>query len=203
MFKISKISKIILLPLVLASCIINDGPYKNCKEYHFSETFKEYILFPENSYWIYKEVSTNERDSVFLKEQSVIFNKICDYRGKPQDVLIQMFYSSFYSIDTLCIAVSCYASHKSSYNTSGYNSFGSYIDTDIEGEGTHIRFEKYHDFFSIDGTEFSQVKVLITQEFSNNGIKLSRYYWANRVGLIRKELSNGQIWNLTKYHIDK
>jgi len=39
---------------------------KNLPDYYMDESFKSYVDFPKGSYWIYNEMNTNNRDSVFL-----------------------------------------------------------------------------------------------------------------------------------------
>ncbi|PLX04218.1 MAG: hypothetical protein C0595_04185, partial [Marinilabiliales bacterium] len=87
--------KNILIILALSLVVSCDGPYRNCPEYYFSDDYKAYTNFNENSYWIYSDTVFGITDSVVLLNQFIEFIDFCDYNTKSQEILEQTFFSSF------------------------------------------------------------------------------------------------------------
>jgi len=170
--------------VILFSC---DGPYKNCDEYYFTNEFKSYVFFNNDSYWIYEDSSKNVIDSCIITSASLEFIDYCDYNTESEELLKHKIYSSFFP------SPSGSFTYQGSASLREYGAFGPYP------MGYYRDNDEILDSVKIRNTWFENVKV---HKFDNY-----EFYWAKNIGLIKKILpypnSNDSIYSfeLIRYEI--
>ncbi|MGB3901769.1 MAG: hypothetical protein WBI08_07110 [Bacteroidales bacterium] len=59
-----------------------------------SQEFKDYVLFPVGSFWVYKNTSSGIEDSIFLFKQEI---KIMEAAPNEREFNCEVFEQNFYS----------------------------------------------------------------------------------------------------------
>ncbi|NVO03653.1 MAG: hypothetical protein HXX09_13235 [Bacteroidetes bacterium] len=184
-----------------------------CKEkekptFNMPQEFKDYVIFPIGSYWIYQDSISGAIDSTNLQSRTSTmlddnnFPYICEY-------IIEQVYHSYNN----------YTNHNSGKINdyiSNYSENNSYVylqsdpifisNVDIGVSSGNLKYEKFYNSLFIKNTTFKDVKVFSSNESIGN-IEFLRTYYSRFVGLIKleyKEISsnNLKVWELKKYHIN-
>lgn len=172
-------------------------------------TFLSYCAFPVGSWWSYKEINTGQRDSFYVTrtEQEAIRDHHSDLD----------YYKLIYHITNLNDTF--YYSTKPFY----FSTYYTFVLYEIYNayNGTHIAarfFSPYNndtlynygclylkmsiDTMTINGHLYNNIKVM-ENKASTYGNKIKTEYYCKNVGVIRKELFNGEIWEIKNYHINQ
>jgi hypothetical protein len=72
----------------------DSGCCKNCPQYYTDQEFREYLVFPIGSYWIYQDSATSNTDSIYLFSQHFEMRDLKDIYGYAK-YLEQKFSASF------------------------------------------------------------------------------------------------------------
>jgi hypothetical protein len=198
----------LLLPFFLSSgCWYNGKSIENSHTDFMDQEFKDYIIFPQGSYWVYQDSATLNTDSVVLYSQII---EIVDRKipaGYYVETVDQKFSSSFrndtFRIFGEAVKDEQYSSCLLFAEGHSYNSF--FSNKDIGDSINYILNNlKYSDFEAvknINGVNFNEVKTF--ENIHPGNISLShpeKIYYAKKIGVVRKELFNGKVWNLIRYH---
>jgi len=169
------IMKILVFALILFSIISCDGPYKNCPEHRFSQDFKDYNFYRENSYWIYYDSKFKVFDTITLKNQTLTFIDRCNYSSVPTEILTQKYKSSFYYRDSI-ITVHSVASIElfNSYHSIPFGIFSSYSSN----QGYYIG---YLDTLTVNSRQYKNIHIFKGDSYNEI------YYWSKNIGIIRKK----------------
>jgi hypothetical protein len=179
-----------------------------CKEekptYYIDQEFKDYTTFGIGSYWVYEDSASSQIDSVYLENvQNTIvnasgFNYITEqivlhfnssmnnsYVGSSQfDGASQLDDSPFYIYIEYGGNTMFFSRQSIGHNSNG------------------LTYEKYLDTLNFNGIKYSKIMVfLVKGDFTGQDFP-KRTFYANKIGLIRKEMSNGKVWNLKRFHIN-
>jgi hypothetical protein len=73
----------------------DSGCCKNCPQYYTDQEFREYLVFPIGSYWIYQDSATSNTDSIYLFSQHFEMRDLKDIYGYDAKYLEQKFSASF------------------------------------------------------------------------------------------------------------
>jgi hypothetical protein len=182
---------------------------------------KDYFCFKEGSWWVYQEETTLERDSVYITQY---YNDLSNY-----DFDVRMYSTHqdyFYHFFPL------YAGGSQNCNPSGniYSTCirikrAKYKSGDFVDEATCFLFKfKLGSFSYVPNNYFENNRITVSNLFDNYNCGLSTFnkvvqiselntlmegkqptnhFFAQGVGLIRKELiDSNQVWNLVSYHIE-
>jgi hypothetical protein len=195
--------------------------YSSCKKkperaiYNTSKEFKDYVLFKTGSYWIYKlEGAVTNTDTNTLIKTELQLVKDARTIGYDFEKLL-MHSKRTYSHDTLIIFGG--ALFKGTHGVDYYEELSTtnlnaadihYFDGKAKGSIVEIyanRRTKYSDSlanYTIEGKTYPSVKVfdMLDQGYPATPAKV---YFAKNVGIIRKELWNGQVWNLIKHQVSQ
>jgi hypothetical protein len=198
-----------LVPLLMATtCNKKEKQYPT---YYMDQEFKDYTLFKVGSYWVYQDSATKQIDSVYLYKQEITINdrrKIVDYNY--QDVF-ENLYTSYYN-DTIFRNggaklkgdTQSYCAYFEGMLTSFINAPYLYFGSANEGttfyHDGNLIYLKFNDIITIGNTSYSNVKIfeLIKESYP---LQIKKIFHAKHKGVIRKELFNGQVWNLIRYHV--
>lgn len=199
----------LIIFLICVTCISCDYTWgkKHTTTYSFSQEFNDYVVFNTGSYWIYEDSASKMIDSIYL------FDRIISYSdGRPgsnekteslnewkhssltQNTLLFKGYLQMLKEDGI------YAEIIAGNSNSDINYFDGNIGSYPVFSTVTIYAEK-KDSISFQET-FRHVKVFLNlQQMYPNHAK--RVYYAKNIGLVRKELFNGQVWNLVRYHVSQ
>jgi len=179
--------------------------------------FKSYTVFPKGSYWIYKDSasslldSINEWDTNYNKlggETSHYVNDVWIFSYKSTHRLNDSLhgfsgidsYTKFYvyseNIQTVIYDYPLYFDADTLNSTYQYN--------DYYGGVIEVAYTKYMSSMSIGSNVFTDVKVFEQSRLLPHipNTLTRRIYIAKNVGIIRRELFNGEVWELQKYFIN-
>jgi hypothetical protein len=190
-----------------------------CKErepkptYYVSKEMLRYCWFPDGSYWIYEEGdSTGDFDSVYSSEAATRITKdpeeaynwegygmALTIRGKYRYQSTIAWPSGVDGTHTLSEMFEFYSNSMVEevdyvlyWDTQGPNTPFVYPTTQIVGryDSMEIRGVVYHDVIEV-ATHPSAA------EYTHNVV------WAKDVGVIRRSIVDGTVWNLVRYHINR
>jgi hypothetical protein len=179
-----------------------------------SDDFKSYIVFKKGSYWVYEETSTNEIDSIFLHRSEIAaFNGAEDlgYNGEKftagysssllvNDSIRGFAYPSldqqkYYVYEEFRFSDFLYAP----YVFFGSNDIGS---VDRFQNNSKLIYENFFSALDINGKSYTDVKVF-HNAIQNQSYQPERIFFAKGVGVIKKEMFSGKVWELKRYLINK
>jgi hypothetical protein len=203
-----------ILVVISVTCSTCDFGPKHGPTYLMSDEFKRYIVFPKGSYWVYEEVNSNSIDSVNLYRSELEMIDGMSKLGYSYQRFIGGSSSSFSPEDSVR-----YFGRPSFQDQNYYileqfrlNDYltSPYVFFDNKSVGFEFRYTDnitlvYEDFIpelEMNGITYSDVKVFSTniQFFSYQS---QRIFYAKDVGMIKRELFNGQVWQLKRYYINK
>ena len=189
----------------------------NCKKdipyYQIPQEFKDYIIFPEGSYWIYIDSVNTFVDSVNLIQQTFIYRE-SSYPGASGkyeyyfDSFYQKYYCSFENgfvhkcgeFDILVGNINTYV-----YGQAGL--LGMYIlfmHPFIEGGTSDVDYE-FMDFFQINNITYHNIKIFTNYKEYNNK-KYERVYYCKNIGIIKRKIittdNDSIVWEIKEYHIN-
>ncbi len=203
---------ILALPLSANFCVSSCNS-KNLPDYYMNDNFRSYVDFPKGSYWIYEETLTGGKsDSMYLYEREYSTDRSGKYVDYHYDWINLKFFRSYYrdtlkgtsKLDVFIKKGYYYAENPSIYsdvNVQYFTEIGG-INFSYDYPGSKILYKDSLESYKVIGVDYKQVKV-----FEN---LIKRYekqpkiiYYAKNVGVIKKELFNGEVWELKKYFINK
>lgn len=175
------------------------------------QEFKDYVVFPIGSYWVYEEEASGEIDSVYLyklekgiidSRKKVPYNyenyRSYNFSSYFNDTIVDVGGAEFYGF----LPAYCISSEFSYSNSIIYSDyyFGPANIGDTLKTYKNLVFNEYFNNYSAKASTYNSVKHFhcINQTFS---LQLRDIYYSRYIGVIRKELFNGQVWNLKRYHI--
>ncbi len=169
--------------------------------HYFNEEIKTYVFMPVGSWWVYEDSASGNLDTVTLNSSESRFTRdeIDDY-----EIRNMVFHSSFNKGEIWGGADAGNNIYQDSYLYMNFstvvNFYAAKKDTIILLKGELIA--QRLDSLTIKGKIFRHVKKFSKTQHTYNLIPEITYYAPN-VGLIRKELFNGDVWNLKEYFINQ
>jgi len=193
----------LLISLIIGSCC------NHAETYMVPEDFKKYFYFPEGSYWVYE----NQFDKYDTLTVTSVESKIEkeDESCRKTEIITILYQSS--QVGSLRILAQ---TNFLQFNLCEYISFHNYF-TELTDFGTYTNGEKkaqscsseiewwIEDTVVINDKNYYDVVVNKTTSFIPPSIAdfpLKGYFKEN-IGLIKRELQNGEIWELVDYKINK
>ena len=210
--------RITILPFLATNCglICRDCSREPVPVYMMDEEFKAYVVFPNESYWIYVNQDIEE-DSVRIFKQEISINTSPNDFPFDYEQLFQHTASSFFN-DTLLgsgIADEIFPDNRifyayaekylSNYLVTGVQYFSKHQPGDMIHftDDSKLLYALSYPQFEVEGVIYNDVKVFENLIPLSDGRLPHKIYYSRYVGVIRKELYNGQVWNLKRYFINK
>lgn len=203
---------LIIITTFFVLCAADCSKDKDKPAYYMPQDFKDYVVFPEGSYWVYEDSVTGDIDSVYLQSQKIEIYTPPSYNnpGYNFEFLKENVFSSnsnqvFYKegIYNQYIPSNINNSYLYRYDIQLY-----YISSvDIGTTISNLTYKSFLDSLTVKSKTFKKVKVFSTPpEYYSNGSFLCTYYGHN-VGLIKliKKVCDTcltETWLLKKYHIN-
>ena len=187
-----------------------DGP-----TYYMDQEFKDYIVYPQGSYWVYEEMSSGQIDTVKIYSSEIKIHNGQTILGFNYEEYLVLMKSSFNN-DTISGVGGIDFTDKnfSEYEEGSTNIhkilnrsllFFSKKPVGYELNYTEVDLVDYLEFlelYTVFSLEYEDVKVF-EHKINYYSEQPKRVYFAKGVGIIKKELFNGEIWQLKKYFIKK
>ena len=207
-FNFMKIILLFLLFVTFSSCSKHNN--KEFPIYYNDQEFKDYTIFPATSYWIYVDSASRAIDSMYLMTQKVSIYDGVYHNDYPYERFENYYFSSYnndtiYETSNMLInkpgpSISVLWQRKAIALTNLY--FSNCIVGDILTWNHNLKYAAYKDSLTLsNGKSYKSVKQFTT--IQPDGGEVLNGYYSKRVGMIRKELYNGQVWNLQRYYIAK
>ncbi|MDI6832759.1 MAG: hypothetical protein QMD02_02790 [Bacteroidales bacterium] len=181
-------SKFLLFILIISILFLASG----CKKkptYYMLQEFKDYVMYPVGSYWVYEDSISGNIDSINLIDYKIyIFDPehtcYCNY-----EKLEQNFYSSYNN--HLHAQSWLDMDDPSFYEYSGYGYF-------TMRKTWNVEYIIKYDSLKILDEWYKNVYCIYT--YAKNKIY---YYWVKNIGVIKKEnVDSSENWLLKSYHIN-
>jgi len=180
-----KLATLMIYSIIIAFFICSAISCKKEKPtYYIPQEIKDYVMFPEGSYWIYEDSITGNIDSIFLLESNtLIFNP--DNSSFKYEKLRQSFFSSqMFDIQL----------KGESYLSVPDGKFYEY-----QGPGKFVLYGHGITFDSLN--IMNQFYYNVYMPKSENHWIDAEFYWVKHVGLIKKKYDNKN-WLLKAFYIN-
>jgi len=184
----------LLLIFLSILCLASNCKKEEMPTYYMPQEFKDFVVFPQGSYWIFVDSDSGEYDSLNLTNSNIYIkeNKNSNFYYERMD---QNFYSSksgnFNTEAILTTDIYEYLGNKYRY----------YFDISTGRlEATFGRFYAKYDSLKISNVWYKDVICL-----KLNGSFESYYFWVKYKGLVKSEISDSlgtKTWLLDRYHIN-
>ncbi|MBX9851905.1 MAG: hypothetical protein K2X86_09115 [Cytophagaceae bacterium] len=180
---------------------------------YLDQEFKDYMFYPDGSYWVYEHESMGWEDSVYLYSQLLAIEEPHNLSNNYERIVLR--YGSTFNLDTfhiighardLPIGRPCYSNILFTSNFLAVNiPFFSKRDIGYVfeyNENINSTYTAYYDSLEILSKYYYKVKVFEMTGSSDSRLP-KKIFHAEKTGIIRKELFNGQIWNLKRHFINQ
>lgn len=194
----------LLISLIIGSCC------NHAETYMVPEDFKQYFFFPVRSYWVYKNQFDKYDTLSVTKIESNIVKEDAESCEQYEEIIVQYHSSQSGNHELFTIKMFEYFSFCSyGYSNSYFNElthFGTNTNKDskVNGCSTEIQWWML-DTLVVNNKEYYAVyanKTITKMPSSITDYPIMCYFKEN-IGLIKRELQNGEIWELVEYKINK
>jgi hypothetical protein len=209
---ISNYQKSSVLLMSLMFLLLAWGCKKPPDEMLLSEEIRSFAIFPEGSYWIYRDSLTGAKDSSAYRK--VFFETNNDHNFGEciiERATIQMS-RSFYGF-VLNGTVSSYCDVDIEWMGFGIQTLyiqGSLTPTadpdvftemepGIESDGCF--YEAFHETMIVNAVPFYNVQQYRITRSSGAGY-FARVYFSPGIGIVKQETEDGRIWELERYYVE-
>jgi hypothetical protein len=196
-----------MVVMVSVSCKKDPPPEKT--SYFMDQEFLDCTIFKPGSWWVYQKDTMTPTDSVYVlkSELNTVSHDSVDYNW--QRSVVQ--YKSSLNNDTITslgdLVESSFTFYsKESRSSSPSSEILEFFSLKPVGyvldlsPSLKMRYDTVRDAL-VDSIPFTNIKIFQNLVTPSNP-KMPRELWyVKNVGLVRKELFNGQIWSLAKYSI--
>jgi hypothetical protein len=179
------------------------------------QEFKDYCVFPVGSYWVYEDSASHAIDSISVFYSEITIMKKNNKQGYNSENLT-LKTARTYTKDTTLAFSYPYSSLEGfyvlsegvvfNYTRTDFAKFFSIKDTGYvlnSSECSILKHESNLDSMVINTQKYYNIKVFTNIFFPNPPYaEEKRIFHSRKVGVIRRELNNGQVWNLIRYHIN-
>ncbi len=183
------------------------GCCSNPVKYIVSSDFKRYFIFPDGSYWVYKNQS-GEFDTLILKSHTSTFVSDPGPESCSEHEFIECEYEISYSSSKTMTNISAWDNESSSfYDISSF--FPEFASDTSEAFQFGQKYNYNKDFISemvIQGVKYTNVNSIeidITHYSNINGNQPIYGYFVRDIGLVKRVLYDGTNWELVDYKIYK
>ena len=193
--------------LILILFLFTGGCCQHAETYSVPESFKQYFYFPEGSYWVYKNQSEAYDTLTLLSTDSRIENMHSESCDKYEKITINYNSSNFSKINlsTTYISFFMLCELNKNYFTE-LTDFAKYTNGEQKAQSCSSDIEWWiEDTIVVNNKNYYDVVVNKTTSFippSISDFPIKGFYKEN-IGLIKRELQNGEIWELIDYKINK
>ncbi len=179
---------------------------------------KDYTVFLENSFWIYKLENQIIKDTIKINTIRFgnSFSDKLEYDYEENEKIAYSTYQSekFYTtstarsdIDNICISNMWFEGARTSTKCTFFSnrSVGSIYNYWYYPDNI-VTYQEFLPTYTLEGKTYSEVMVFESRytgaSLAFDDVRLPvRVWYAKHVGIIRKEMRNGDFWNLISYEV--
>lgn len=196
-------AKAILLMFILVLVLTTLSCRKEKPTYNMPQEFKDYVMFPEGSYWIYEDSITNNIDSISLYKTNMLVKEDDHvYCNCKYETITQEFYSSFSNNIFLRYIEPFLADFENKY-AYYLNSMSGYIFIFPQSSFFDPFKYKYFNSIIINNAIYESVHVF---ERKMQGEDILIHYFVKHIGIIKRKIittnNDTIVWELKNYHIN-
>lgn len=192
--------------LVAADC----GNKNNNPTYYMPKDFKEYVVFPQGSYWIYEDSISGIFDSIYLETQTTQILEPPSYNnwGYKYEYLKEMVYSAHNN--QLSMRTGRFNEYQSNNENGSYIYYGLhplFISNIPVGSGCeNLKYIQHLDSLLINNICYKDIKIFASISSIGN-VDYIKTFFCRNIGLVKMEISDNtdttglKIWLLKSYHI--
>jgi hypothetical protein len=184
----------------LAGC---DGQPKNKPTYYIPQVIKDYCIFKDSSYWIYRDSITGNLDSQSLAStlNQILDNRRLNYKS-------EMFYadiSSTYYGDLIMFQTYISDPQNCTFEDYYLQSILFHSDT-VPGKKHHFTNTDYYiflgprDTMTVAGRQYKHIFEVTTNSKSYRH-RQNRIFLSRHVGIIKYTTTDGHIWELVRCNV--
>jgi hypothetical protein len=191
--------------------------FNSCKDkeqyvYYISQETKDYCVFQTGTWWEYENINTHEIDTYFItqatnnikptrennisqQEISMRYKRTLTYNN---EFLINIDVGPWNKDDLLILVGETYLYQPQLIAMQYFEMRDSlFIDSDDS-----VKYLKYFTSFQSNLTNISYHNVKVFDRTTNiNSLFAQKTYWSKNIGVIRREMFDGSIWELKSYNI--
>jgi hypothetical protein len=189
--------KICLIIIATFFILYTTGCFKKTTDY-MPQEFKDYVIYPEGSYWIYEDSISGAIDSVALLSQDIYIakeNNVYYYETADQSFFSSYQNSVYRTYIEIRSEIYFYFFRHLKYN-------GPYILIYPFGHWGGLKYD-FVKIMEVNNVDFNNVHVFNRQE---QGIDNNIFYFTRNIGIIKRKVittnNDTIIWELKKYHIN-
>ena len=196
-----------ILTIVCAANTCTCGRKSVNPTHYIDQTTRDYLIFLPNSKWVYQRENTTETDTNIVTSQNTIFS-FSRALGRTSEIHGYSFSSSRtsapcggggFSISNRGTneRSSCYA-----FFTNCYQSIVLFFNEPTLGytSSEGLKYVAQYPNYTVQGKDYIDVR-----EFAYTSalepVSPKRIWYARYVGIIKKELANGEVWNLVEHDV--
>ena len=194
---------ILLLLAVFYSC---ERPSKKdkAKLYYMEQEFNDYCLFPVYSYWVYEDSASGALDSVSIYYQNITINDQLTVVSWKYEQFQQHLFSSYNSPFIYEAGGADLMGLPENYCTYTDGIADLYFGDANVGDtlflNRNLYYEAYYSTLILNSKEYKRVKAFQNKNQIHNR-QVRKVYFSRGVGIIRKEMFDGKVWNLKRHFI--
>lgn len=202
----------IILICLLQACNIKGETFR------ISQELKDYVFFEKGSIWVYKQENQNKKDTLKLYEKEVNIESAAGQNNDKAENAFMKRYSSYYK-NSIVVAIwgefgdATGTSQTNDYFASQYQVARTLFFSDKPvgyrltiSDGTYTDYVAHYPTYTVAGKEYTDVREYFSVLGFENPTAIDprlpkRVWYARHVGIIKKELPNGEIWNLIHHEV--
>lgn len=174
------------------TCRCGGNKKEPCPVVYMEQDLKDYCVFKPGTWWVYEEETSKKRDSVYTVSSITSISE-CE---NVTEVYEYNFQNTFFTrIDRELVRSATSKKFKEGGILVYFNA--NLNDSLIENE-TNIKYTAYLENVSVANSSFTKVKVM--RIVYSDKTTEERLY-AKNLGLVKKDVSTGEKWNLIKFNI--
>jgi hypothetical protein len=201
----------LLVPFLFKCSCQKDKVYPT---YYMDQEFKDYCVFPVGSYWVYEDSASKSIDSISVYRSEISMIEKSNKHSYNYEQFFMGTTRSSTTDTTFAYGLPSYSQDKFYVYREGFNNsflydyvkFFSIKDTGYVlgySETSTLKYDSNSDSTVINNKKYYRI-MKFSNLFSSNPpyAEEKRIFYSSKIGIIRRELRNGQVWNLIRYHIN-
>jgi hypothetical protein len=193
----------LLISACLAAC--SKDPVTERKVFYMDQEFRDHSFFKPGTWWVYKkDTLTQDSISVISSNFLLVEPDSVDYSWQRSNVVYQ---SSFYN-DTTTLSGDFIHSSSMFFlkETKGNEEALNFFSLKPPGfvlnlsPSLQMRYRELKDT-TLNGQPFGAVRIFENLVAPSDSTLPKELWFVKNTGIIRKELWNGEVWYLDRYHV--
>ena len=172
-----------------------------------SQDFLSYFAFPKGSWWVYKEINTGKTDSFYVTQYGIdnVYDKKADFHYQSLSYGLhgnkyQCTAGANPSIDGTKFYYTQIFKGNDSFNSSSTRLFYPFEINRPTSDGVVIKM--LADSIAIQNNTYLDI-CITDKSFAQPIDPIKSEYYCKNIGVIKRVYSDGTVWEVIKYHLNK